>query len=193
MKNRVLAQAPHNLTPIVFVLTGWLVWSMSVVGAVGTGDLTKDPADIVKAYTRLDSQGVRLDVRSQEVLYPYTTWTQEPAWGKVLVIEGYEVLDNIRHWDVLGKLEARIPVEYHVVGDMYWETATFVPNHHVERIWVHVKDVGHRWRIVGPNFPPHVGRRRMINYVRQAILDEPDSDNRADLLMLRDMLRKDPS
>ena len=128
----------RNLKALVFLMTGWAVWMIPLVGTPLTGDLTNDPANVVKAYLRLDSKGVRLDTMSHEVLHPYITWTQEPTWGKVLVIEGYEVLDNIRHWDVIGKLEARIPVDFQVLGAMYWETATFVYTPQVERVWMHV-------------------------------------------------------
>ncbi len=38
--------------------------------------------------------------------------------------------------------------------------------------------------------PPHVGQKRMLNFVRQAILDEKEDSRRAVLAQLQNELRK---
>jgi hypothetical protein len=39
-------------------------------------------------------------------------------------------------------------------------------------------------------FPPHVGQRRMLNFVREAMQEEKGETRRATLTALQDQLRK---
>ncbi len=155
-----------------------------------TGDLTHDPALVVEYYLRLDSKGVRLESVSHEVLYPYISWREEPLWGKVIIIKEYEVLEDIDDWQVISMSEALIPVEFQVVGTVYWETASYVADPQFERIWVRVKGFQDRWRMIGPQFPPHVGLKRMIYFVRHAIMQETDQSRIEKLKALRSELEK---
>jgi hypothetical protein len=41
-----------------------------------------------------------------------------------------------------------------------------------------------------PMFPPHVGQRRMMNFVRQAMQEETQETRRATLAALQNELRK---
>jgi hypothetical protein len=77
-----------------------------------------------------------------------------------------------------------------VLGSLYWETASFIPEPRVERVGFRIKIVGDRWRIAEPILPPHVGQKRLINYVRQAILDEKDQAKAAVLETLLSDLKK---
>lgn len=173
------------LFPLLFAL-GLLAIPQG--GRAITGDLKKDPADLVRKYVSLDARGARLEAITWEALKPYINWTQEPVWGHLLVIEGYEVVDDVKQWNILSPVEAVIPVKYRVLGVLYWDSAAFLPEPQVEEVGFRVKAVGDRWRIVDPIVPPHVGRKRMINYVRQAILDEQDPGRLARLTALRDQL-----
>lgn len=155
-----------------------------------TGSIAHDPSDLVKKYADLDVRGVRLDAISQEVLAPYTVWKDEPVWGHVVVITNYEVINDFKQWTVVSLSEVLIPVEYKVLGLLYWEMASFIPEPRVERVGFRIKIVGDRWRIAEPMLPPHVGQKRMINYVRQAILDEKDQAKAAALETLLEDLRK---
>jgi hypothetical protein len=153
-------------------------------------DLKKDPAGLVKAYLSLDMKGARLEAISWETLKPYIAWKEEPSWEHVVVIENYEVVEDVATWEILGVMEVLIPVKFQVLGVMYWETASFVPESKVEEFRVRVKAVGDRWRIVEPQLAPHVGQKRMINFVRQAMLQETDGLKLTKLAELRDELRK---
>ena len=73
-------------------------------GAARTGDLTKDPAELVRVYLSFETRGVRLESMSWESLRPYVNWKEEPAWEHMVVIEGYEVVDDIKRWDVISNL-----------------------------------------------------------------------------------------
>ena len=153
-----------------------------IFGFVGDGvahkaDHTSDP-------------NVRLYPESQETLHPYTTWTEEPAWGTVVVIKEHMVLDHTQHWEIISMLEAKIPVEYRVLGNMHWASATFSEDPRVERVQYHVIGRAHRWRILGPRIPPHVGVTRVISFVRHAILQETDPKRRETLAALRDSLKE---
>ncbi|RMH37150.1 MAG: hypothetical protein D6690_03590 [Nitrospirae bacterium] len=172
------------------VAGGWLV---SVLAGPGigwpfTGDLTKDPADVIEKYLSLDRRGARLKAATAQVLRPYVAWDGEPSWGRLTVISRYEVIRDSRQWEVLNSQEALIPVVFHVVGSLHIETATFWPEVRVEERRFHIKAVDDRWRIVGPQLPPHVGLQRLIDYVRLLAWQETDESRRVQLKRLQQAL-----
>ena len=160
-----------------------LVWAQ-------TGGLGRSPADIVKKYFELDQKGAKLDSTSFEVLAPYRGWETEPVWGKVIVIRAFTVAEHHRDWEVVSRLEVVIPVTFEVIGAVYLETAGFLPEASVEEIRVRVKSVKNRWRIIEPVLPPHVGQKRMINFVREAWVKETEPTKRESLAVLQSELRK---
>ncbi|MFM8550940.1 MAG: hypothetical protein ACKOCD_01275 [Nitrospiraceae bacterium] len=153
-------------------------------------DLKKDPSLAVKAYLSLDQKGARLDALSWETLRPYINWSRELSWGIVVVIEDYEVIDDIKAWEVVSLTDVWIPAKFNVLGTMEWDEVVFKPEPHVEEVRFHVKVVGDRWRIVEPILPPHVGQKRLVNHVREAMLLETDGVKLGKLTELRDSLRK---
>jgi hypothetical protein len=155
-----------------------------------TGDITNDPSKIVEKYLSLDSRGARLNARSFEVLQSYITWKEEPTWGGVVVISNYEVIDDVTQWEIINKLEALIPVTYQVVGTMHWETATFYPESYSETRQFHIKEFQNQWKIVAPQIPPHVGRNRLLDYVRLERLNEASEVKKAALRRLEEQLGK---
>jgi hypothetical protein len=174
---------------LAVIMMGVMVLALSD-GHAQTGSIVHDPTDMLDKYLGLDIKGVRLDAISQEALAPYIAWKDEPIWGRTVIITKYEVINDFKQWTVVSQSEAIIPVEYKVLGSVYWEKASFLPEPQVERIGFRVKIVGDRWRIAEPILPPHVGQKRMINYVRQAILDEKDQAKTATLETLLDDLKK---
>jgi len=155
-----------------------------------TGSLDHSPAEIVKKYYALDQKGARLDALSFEALVPYTDWREEPAWGRIVVIRGFTVAEHYRAWDVVNRLEVVIPVTFQIVGSVYLETAGFVPEAGVEEIRVRVKSVKNRWRIIEPVLPPHVGQKRMLNFIREAWVKEREPAHQERLAGLQEELRK---
>jgi hypothetical protein len=164
-----------------------IVCSTKAYGLIG--DLTNDPAEMVRKYLSLDKRGARLQALSYETVRPYVVWEEEPSWGQVVVILEYTVNDDVREWDIVSSTEAVIPVTFQVVGFMHWEAATFLPERREETVWVRVRAVLNRWRITAPMFPPHVGRKRLIDFVRQAILDETNEERKDVLQRLRTSLK----
>jgi hypothetical protein len=154
------------------------------------GSIVHDPTEMVDKYLELDVKGVRLDAISQEALAPYVAWKDEPVWGRAVVITQYEVINDFKQWTVISQSEVIIPVEYKVLGSVYWERALFLPEPKMERVGFRIQIVGDRWRIAEPMLPPHIGRKRMINYVRQAILDEKDQAKTGTLETLLEDLKK---
>lgn len=178
---------------VIFLLLGCLLplhlWSAGEAGAQ-TGGLSHSPAEIVKKYFELDQKGAKLDSMSFEALAPYRGWETEPVWGKVIVIREFSVAEHHRDWEIVNRLEVVIPVTFQVLGAVYLETAGFLPEASVEEIHVRVKSVRNRWRIVEPVLPPHVGQKRMINFVREAWVKETEPAKRETLAALQDELRK---
>jgi hypothetical protein len=170
-------------------LTG-ITWLVAGPGGIHTpeawpqtGGLSQSPAAIVKKYFELDQKGAKLDSLSFEALAPFRSWDAEPAWGKVVVIRGFSVPEHHRDWEVVDRMEVIIPVTFEVIGSVYLESAGFLPETSVE-------EIRNRWRIVEPVLPPHVGQKRMINFVREAWIKETEPAKRESLAVLQNELRK---
>ena len=155
-----------------------------------SGALDQSLTAVVKRYVGLDKKGARLDAMSFETLVPYIDWTEEPLWGRVVVIQDVTVPEDYRQWDIVDKLEVVIPVSFTVLGSVYLETAAFVPGATTEEVRFRVKAVRSKWRIVEPVIPPHIGLKRMIDLVREAEVKETDAEKRAGLVALGETLRK---
>jgi hypothetical protein len=106
------------------------------------------------------------------------------------VTRGFSVAEHYRQWEVIDKLEIVIPVTFQVIGSVYLETAGFVQDVQTEEVRFRVKAFNNRWKIVEPMLPPHVGQKRMVNFVREALLKETDPTKRDRLGALQDELRK---
>jgi hypothetical protein len=113
------------------------------------------------------------------VVAPYVDWKEELAWGQVVVISQFHIVDDVTQWEIVNGLEAKIPVVFDVLGTMHWESVTFVVDPHQESYLFHIKAVYDRWQIVDPQLPPHVGRQRMMDFVRWAELSEPEAKRKA--------------
>ncbi|WP_447978506.1 hypothetical protein [Candidatus Nitrospira bockiana] len=155
-----------------------------------TGALTKDPTKLLQKYLDLDIKGARLNSLSREAQRPYVAWKEEPVWGQIVVISGYEITDDLDEWHVIDNVDVVIPVTFKVLGSVYLEQATFLSEPRIERVDFHVKAVNGLWRVVDPMLPPHVGTKRITNYVRQALLEESDPARATTLTALRDELKK---
>ena len=156
---------------LLFLTGGWIV----PPPAVGlTGDLTNDPADVIKKYLSLDHRGARLTAPSYESVRPYVAWDEEPTWEHFVVIREFSVNDDVTQWNVVSSTEAVIPVTFQVLGIVDWETATFVPDPREEIHAVRIRAVDNRWRMIEPMFPPHVGHKRVMNFVKDVALHERD-------------------
>ena len=178
------------LSPVIATMSLLLFWTDAGVTWAQSGGLSRSPAEIVKKYFELDQKGAKLDSMSYEALAPYRSWDTEPVWGRVVVIREFSVAEHHRDWEIVNQLEVLIPVTFQVIGSVYLETAGFLPEASVEEIHVRVKSVRNRWRIIEPVLPPHVGQKRMINFVREALVKETEPAKREILTALQDELRK---
>ncbi len=156
-----------------------------------TNDLTNDPAKVVKKYLSLDKRGVRLTAHSYEAVKPYVAWEQEePVWERFVVIRDYAVSDDVTQWDIVSSTEAVIPVTFQVLGVVHVGTATFVSMPREERFSIRIRAVDNHWKMVSPAFPPHVGRRRLADFVKEAMLQEDKAGRVKTLRRLREALIK---
>jgi len=185
------SELPFNGKAWLGVLLGGLFFLLSPSNLFGlTGDLTNDPVKVIEKYLSLDQRGARLEAGTSEVLKPYIAWTEEPAWGQVVVISDYTVAQDTTQWEIFSYLEAVIPVTFQILGFMQWETATFLADPRTEELSIRIRAVENRWRIVDPLFPPHVGRKRLINFVRQALLNETNEVRIETLQRLKESLER---
>ena len=173
---------------IAVVILGLAVGSHAQV--TPSGSMKRSPADVVKRYVLLDQKGARLDAPSFDTVLPYIDWKEEPAWGRVVVVQQTNVPEDYQKWEILNNLEVIIPVTFHVLGAVYLENASFIPEDTVEEVRFHVKVVKNYWRIISPIIPPHVGLKRMISFAREAEAKEQNEAHRTELASLIDSLRK---
>ncbi len=166
------------------------VWLLSSSALGLTGDLTRDPAGVIKTYLALDKRGARLTAQSYEAVAPYVAWDDEPAWEQLVVIQDYAVADDVTQWVIVSGTEALIPVTFQVLGVVAWETATFVPAPREDVLSIRIRAVNNYWRMVAPMFPPHVGRQRLTDFVKDAIVHEDHPDRLGVLRRLKDDLVK---
>lgn len=177
-------------------LGGWATLALAaVLGVAGdawaqSGGSSHPPTDILRRYVTLDQRGARLDAASFETIAPYIDWRQEPAWGRVIVVQEATIPEDYRQWQIISKLEVVIPVTFRVLGSVYLETGAFVTDDTVEEVRFRVSIRQGKWRIIEPVIPPHVGLKRMINFVREAQLQEADETKRSTLVALEASLRK---
>ena len=173
---------------IVFVLSLGVLFLPGIDSSAFNGHITEDPTKLLDKYLSLDKKGARLEAYSTEVLKPFVAWGDEPVWGQVVIIADYQIIEDVAQWIVLSSMEAKIPVVFDVLGTMHWESATFVPEARRELQYFHIKAVYDRWQIVAPQLPPHVGRQRMIDFVRWANLHETNTEKNARYANLRAQL-----
>ena len=155
-----------------------------------SGSMRRSPAEVVKRYVLLDQKGARLEAASFDTVMPYIEWKEEPAWGRIVVVQKTTVSEDYRQWEIVNNMEVIIPVTFQVRGSVYLETASFVPEDRTEEVRFHVKVVGNYWRILSPVIPPHVGLKRMVSFARDAAVHEADDAQRTVLTDLIESLRK---
>ncbi len=151
--------------------------------------ITEDPTKTLRKFLSLDKKGVRLEASSWQVIVPYVNWKESLPWGHVVVISKFQIEDDVTKWEIVSGLEAKIPVVFDVLGTMHWESVTFVPDPHQESYLFHIKAVYDRWQVVHPQLPPHVGRQRLIDFVRWTELSESEAEKKAMFASLRRQLK----
>ncbi len=166
----------------------------ALVGSVSTTNafnrhIKEDPTKVLHKYLSLDKKGSRLEASSWQVLEPYVDWSDALAWGQVVVISKFHIENDVSQWEIVNGLEAKIPVVFDVLGTMYWEGVTFVADPHQESYLFHIKAVYDRWQIVHPQLPPHVGRRRLMDFVRWTELSESEPTKKALFASLHQQLK----
>ncbi len=187
VKKKTIERPVRILLCLVVLAAG--TWLFPVSALTLTGDLTNDPAKVIKKYLSLDQRGARLAAHSYEAVRPYVAWDrEEPAWKRFVVIRTYSVSDDVTQWTIVSSTEALIPVTFQVLGVVHMETATFVPEPREEQFSIRIRAVGNHWKMVSPVFPPHVGRSRLADFVKDSMLRETNDDRARTLRRLRDDL-----
>ena len=168
-----------GMTKIVLLIMACAMVGSGTSSNAFTRDITEDPTKILHKYLSLDKKGARLETSSWQVVAPYVHWKEDFVWGQVVVISRFHIVEDVTQWEIVSGLEAKIPVVFDVLGTMHWESVTFVVDPHQESYLFHIKAVHDRWQIVHPQLPPHVGRQRMMDFVRWAELSEPEAKRKA--------------
>lgn len=108
------------------------------------------PRVVVRRFCQADGLGQRVQIAGWAAIAPLVTWTLEPAWDHVVLIDGYQV--GVPDSAEDGGLA--IEVRYAVLGDVSalgLDTAV-----HLETVEFRVEAADGAWRILGPPPPPHI-------------------------------------
>ena len=178
-----------GMTKIVLLIVACVLVGGTTFSNAFNRHITEDPTKVLHKYLSLDKKGSRLEASSWQVVAPYVDWKEELAWGHVVVISQFHIVDDVTQWEIVNRLEAKIPVVFDVLGTMHWESVTFVVDPHQESYLFHIKAVYDRWQIVHPQLPPHVGRQRLMDFVRWTELSEPEATKKALFASLRKQLK----
>jgi hypothetical protein len=178
-----------RMSKIVLLIMACLMVGGATSSNAFNRHIGEDPTKVLHKYLSLDKKGSRLEASSWQVVAPYVDWKEELAWGQVVVISQFHIVDDVTQWEIVNGLEAKIPVVFDVLGTMYWESVTFVVDPHQESYLFHIKAVYDRWQIVHPQLPPHVGRQRMMDFVRWTELSEPEAKRKALFASLHKQLK----
>ena len=172
------AASCSGITRGVLLSSGWRSWSVS--GFAQTNAITHSPAKVVEKYFALDNKGVASMRLPLSAVANLVEWKEEPVWGKVIVINGFTVPDDFRKWEIVNRLEVWFPVEFQVLGSCIWIRPVLCRNRgRNRRGFASECKGGDRWKIVEPILPPHVGQKRVLNFVRQALFEEKTEPARA--------------
>ena len=125
---------------VLSIVIGVVIGSATSLNAFNR-HITEDPTKVLHKYLSLDKKGSRLEASSWQVVAPYVDWKEEPAWGHVVVISQFHIVDDVTQWEIVNGLEAKIPVVFDVLGTMHWESVTFVSDPHQETYLFHIKSV----------------------------------------------------
>jgi hypothetical protein len=129
------------------------IWVLALGLFLPTLAAADDPLNTVRAFCAADGRGDRLDPRRWSKIAPLVAWRLEPAWDRVMLVQGYQVGTPIRSGD-----EVTVAVDYTVLAEV--GPGTVGERTRVER---RTFRLGHdegddRWRILPPPPPPYVFR-----------------------------------
>ena len=103
--------SPRRSVLITFIAAVLLLPASVTPGLAQTNAVSHSPAKVVEKYFALDNKGVRLDAGSFEAVAGLVDWKEEPAWGKVIVINGFTVPDDFRQWEIVNS-------KSYIIGDI---------------------------------------------------------------------------
>jgi hypothetical protein len=121
-----------------------------LVGAPSARALS--PMNTVRAFCSADGRGERLLVRTWPNLAALIQWRLEPAWDRVVLIEGYEVGEA--RYDDEGS--AVVNVTYHVGAEVEGGRVTRAAREERRVFRLIADETRTAWLIAGPPPAPHV-------------------------------------
>jgi hypothetical protein len=124
-----------------------------------------DPLKTIRAFCIADGRGDRIDPLTWPSVAPLLAWRLEPAWDRLLLVQGYEVGTPILAGD-----EVTIDVDYTVLAEVWPGRVEERPRVERHRYRLGLDETDGRWRILPPPPVPYVFR------------SEADADTLAKLL-----------
>jgi hypothetical protein len=109
-----------------------------------------DPLAVVRSFCQADGSGDRLSVVSWHNLAPLVDWRIEPAWDRLILVNGYEITTP----RVVGR-RVEVEIKYDVTGQV--NPGEVVKKRRAETVTLSLEpDEISGWRVSGPPHPPHV-------------------------------------
>ena len=86
---------------------------LALVLALPSRAAADDPLNTVRAFCVADGRGDRIDPHAWSKVAPLIAWRLEPAWDRIILIQGYQVGTPIRSGD-----DVTVGVDYTVVAEV---------------------------------------------------------------------------
>jgi len=171
MRRNVITSAAELLTMLV-AAAGLVLLPQ----ASSAGGAKGKPADVVKEYCRLDSQGARLSSANWPRVAPLVSWEEEPGWETATIISRYRIQSTTVRPD-----HAIVIVVFRIIGQLE-DDKPFASKRKYETLAFRLERAGDSWKIVRPVAPPHVSARAMMEHLRGLIEREKAGSERREEL-----------
>jgi hypothetical protein len=126
----------------------------------------EDPLNAVRAFCVADGRGDRIDSRTWSTVAPLVAWRLEPAWDRIMLIQGYQVGTPIRSGDAVS-----VDVDYTVLAEVGAGSIDERPRVERRTYRLGLDEADDRWRLLPPPPPPYVFRSQADGDAFAELLD----------------------
>jgi len=137
---------------------------------------SRKPANVVKEYCRLDSEGARLSSETWPRVAPLVGWEEEPGWDTATLVSRYRIEST-----AVGPDHATVIVVFRILGRLE-DDEPIAPASKYETLAFRLERAGADWKIVRPVRPPHVTVRSMIEHLRALLQHEKNESDQKEKL-----------
>lgn len=144
------------------------------------------PAEVVRQYCKLDSEGARLSSQNPYLdnIFSLATWQDEPGWDSATVTRGFAITQARA-----GRATSAVTVRYEVLGNMSG-TSVVASRQHIQLVTFVLRKSTAGWKIDRPLIRPHVSIQAASAALMSLLKGEKDPRQRKHLRDALAVLRR---